>query len=607
MPRTKRASTAKGARLARKSWQLLHLDSARAITLAREALEVATRGVDLAGQAWARLAIGYHLLDFGTPQEAAHELGLARDLCQHLHDDAGRILAIAGLARCLWREGRFAESLEQVLPLRDEGLAVLQHGQRGVLLDTIAGCYSAQGHSDQAFAYMYQALRDSGPAHGRGYDAVLHCNLGHELLQIGDCHEALRQLNQGISRCLGIRNPRLLAVLLINRVICLTELDRAQEAMLDVMRVRSLPADAGGRGMLGAHFETLAITALRAGEHALGAELVQRAIDAPRASIADEHVELAIAQALLAGQRRQWLQALQALDGALHLVGADEADAAEGLSLRVRCQYFALRSELQEQLGDPAAALATLRVWQQLHTARAQMASRARYQAAALQTELLRLQHKLDEHEAQRRVTERARAELEAVNRELSRRIQEVQSLQEALRQQATHDALTGLFNRRYFNDTLPSVFGRAMRHQEPLAVAVIDLDHFKAVNDRHGHLAGDSLLAAFGRLMAEHCRHSDIACRYGGEEFCLLMPRTDAATAQRKVHALLAMWRDQVFTLNGHTVSGLSFSAGVADSRRAPIAAQLLLRAADEQLLQAKRMGRGRVMVEGEDAMLPF
>lgn len=607
MPRAAHATPAKGARLARKAWQLLHLDSSRAITLAREALDAATRSVDLAGQAWARLAIGYHLLYFGTPQEAAHELRLAHELGTHLKDDAARILAAAGLARCLWREGRFAESLEQVLPLRDEGLRVLQHEQRGVLLNTIAGCYSAQGRSEQAFAYMYQALRDSGPTHGRGYDAVLYCNLAHELLQLGDYHEALRHLDQGISRCHEIRNPRLLAVLLINRVICLTELDRAQEALLDVTRVRSLPPDASGRGALASHFETLAITALRAGDHDLGAELVQHALAAPREAIPDEHVELAIAQALLARQRQRSPDALAQLDRVLHLVGAAGTEAAEGLSLRVRCQYLLLRSELQEQLGDAAGALATMRLWQQLHTARAHLASRARYQAAALQTELLRLQHKLDEQSAQRRATERAHAELEAVNRELSRRIQEVQSLQDALRQQATHDALTGLYNRRHFNDALPSVFAQATRHAEPLAVAVIDLDHFKSINDRHGHLAGDSLLAAFGRLLAEHCRQSDIACRYGGEEFCLLMPRTDAATAQRKVHVLLQLWREQSFTFDGRCVSGLSFSAGVADSRRAPIAAQLLLRAADEQLLLAKRLGRGRVMVDGEDAMLPF
>ena len=99
---------------------------------------------------------------------------------------------------------------------------------------------------------------------GHGFDAVLYCNLAHELLQIGDYHEALRYLDQGISRCHHLNNPRLLSVLLINRVICLTELDRAQEAMLDVSRVRSLPSGAQGRGTVAMSFETMAIAALRA-------------------------------------------------------------------------------------------------------------------------------------------------------------------------------------------------------------------------------------------------------------------------------------------------------------------------------------------------------
>ncbi|HEU5295404.1 MAG TPA: tetratricopeptide repeat protein, partial [Burkholderiaceae bacterium] len=375
--------------MARKAWQLLHQDSTRSIELAREALQVAQAHDDVAGQAWARLAIGYHLLYFGTPADAALELTAAQSQFEALDDRAGHILAGTGLARCLWREGRFAASLEQVLPLREPGLQVLQHEQRGVLLNTIAGCYSAQGRSEQAFAYMYQALRDSGPTHGRGFDAVLYCNLAHELLQIGDYHEALRYLDQGISRCNELSNPGLLSVLLVNRIICLTELDRAQEAMLDVLRVRSLPTGPKGRGTMASHFETLAIAALRAGELQAGRELVGLAWAAPREEIPDDHVELAIAAALLDGQQGLWSEALQQLDRVLPLVGAEDADAAEGLSLRVRCMYFLLRSEIHEQLGDAAQSLAHMRIWQQLHVARAHLASRARYQAAALQTELV--------------------------------------------------------------------------------------------------------------------------------------------------------------------------------------------------------------------------
>ena len=93
-------------------------------------------------------------------------------------------------------------SIERVLPLRDEGLQVLKHEQRSVLLNIIAGCYSAQGRSEQAFAYMYEALRDSRPGRSHGYDAVLHCNLAHELLQLvlllGDTPHGVAP-----SRCIG--------------------------------------------------------------------------------------------------------------------------------------------------------------------------------------------------------------------------------------------------------------------------------------------------------------------------------------------------------------------------------------------------------------------
>jgi len=164
--------------------------------------------------------------------------------------------------------------------------------------------------------------------------------------------------------------------------------------------------------------------------------------------------------------------------------------------------------------------------------------------------------------------------------------------------QQATHDPLTGLFNRRHLNDALPTLFALAQRDGQTMALAIIDLDHFKRINDDHGHAAGDRLLAQFGELLSGECRRSDVACRYGGEEFCLLMPRTDTAGARRKVQALLRRWRAQVFELGGAKLQGLSFSAGVADTALAPVSPDALLKAADDLLLAAKREGRNRVGV---------
>ena len=584
-------------RLAQRAWTQLHIDSARAIALADRALAAALGSGDALAQAWARAARGFHLLYFARPRDAAPELRAAARIFEAQGNRAGLILARTGLARGIWREGRFAESLDAALALRDEGLQVLRNDQRGVLLNTIAGCYSALNESDQAFAYMYQALRDARPTRGHGFDAVLHCNLAHELLQLGDYHLALEHVDAGIARCDAMRNARLTSVLQINRIVCLTELGRATEALPDVARVLEIPSDASGRGTLSTHFETLAIAALHAGDAELGRSLVARARQVEREDIPDEHLEVAVATALLAQQDGDLAAAAVALDAVRELVDA----GSKGLSLRVQCRWHQTRSQIQEARGDAAAALQSLRAWQRLAEVRARIASRARYQAAALQTELLSLRHKLDEKEAQKRATERAHAELAAINTQLSRKVEEVQALQSALQQQATRDVLTGLFNRRHLNDTLPAMWAASQRDGRPLAVAIIDLDHFKQVNDELGHLAGDSVLAAFGHLLTAALRRSDVACRYGGEEFCVLMPATDTLAARRKVARLLERWRSEALLLGVRSGAGSSFSAGIADSLGSLPSAQALLKRADDELLRAKRTGRNQVCVASD------
>jgi diguanylate cyclase (GGDEF)-like protein len=268
-----------------------------------------------------------------------------------------------------------------------------------------------------------------------------------------------------------------------------------------------------------------------------------------------------------------------------------------GLSLRVRCLFHQALADTHERLGHASQALAAMREWQRCHLERVHQASRARYQAASLQTELRRLQQNLDEMEARRLATERARAELEAINQQLSQKINEVQTLQTELEQQATRDFLTGLFNRRHLNDVLPQMLALAQRDGQALAVAIIDLDHFKMVNDRHGHVAGDTLLATFGSLLNENSRQSDIAFRFGGEEFCLLMPRSDAQAAQRKVTSLLNAWRAKSFHFESGSLTNNTFSAGVADSIAEIDSMESLLKAADDRLLQAKRSGRNQVL----------
>jgi diguanylate cyclase (GGDEF)-like protein len=588
------AAASAASRLARKAWRLLYSDSPACIQAAEAAFERGLQRGDLGAMGWARLTRGFHLIWYGTPQEARAELDEAQRCLRSAGHRAGELLAQVGLVRCAWRDGDFDAALERVLPLRDEGLRLLAADERGMLLNTIAGCYSELGQSQQAFAYMYQALRQAG-ARSLGFDVVLYCNLAHELIQLGDYHQALSYLQEGLARNQRLHNPRLFSVLSINRIICLNSLDRPAEALPDLHALLRLPADRDGRGPTSAHFESLALAALRAGDLRLGEELVQRAMQALAGStVPDEQATLRVARAELAMAQGRWAEAAALLQ---------QHAPQSGESLRVRCLHYHALAAVHERLGQPALALQALRHWQRLHTERALQASGARYQAAALQTELLRMKQALQTLDARRRHTEKARAELESANRQLKSKIAEVEALQQALQQQATRDFLTGLFNRRHLDDVLPSMLAMAERDRQPLSVVIIDLDHFKAVNDQLGHAVGDRLLAGFGALLAAHNRKSDVACRYGGEEFCLLLPRTPAAAARRKTLALLRQWVQRCEAEIAPLPGAGSFSAGVADTSCAGGSAAALLEAADARLLQAKRAGRNRVLAHENPA----
>jgi diguanylate cyclase (GGDEF)-like protein len=571
-------------RLARRAWRTQYLDSNASLALAEAALERAAPG-DAQARAWALLARGFHRMRHAAPADARAELECACAAFEALAHRRGEILAQVGAARCDWLLGRFRESLAQVLALRDEGLAQLEPVERGILLNTIAGCHSALGDSAQAFAYMYQALREARAGREHGFHIVLYCNIAHELYLLGDYDSALAHLRDGLERCARLSNPRLTAVLLGNRIVCLTDLDRAADALPDIRVVLGLPAEA----TRGTTWETMALAARRAGDPALAAAALAQARAVPDDErMPDARVELAVVEAELEPTPAA---AVARLERALPL-------PAEGVSLRAQALLQQALADAHERAGRVADALGSLRAWQAVHLQRARRASQARYQAASLQTELLRLQRERDEIDARRRASERAKAELEAVNRRLSQKVQEVHSLTDELARRASHDALTGLFNRHHFNEVLPVLHALGQRGPQPLALAVIDLDRFKAINDRHGHGAGDAVLQAFGRLVARRLRKSDVACRWGGEEFCLLLPRTGAQAARRKLEALQREWRAQRFEFDGTELGGLTFSAGVADTAGVAGTAQRLVDVADACVLDAKRAGRQQIIV---------
>jgi diguanylate cyclase (GGDEF)-like protein len=170
-------------------------------------------------------------------------------------------------------------------------------------------------------------------------------------------------------------------------------------------------------------------------------------------------------------------------------------------------------------------------------------------------------------------------------------------NLRETLRQQAIRDPLTNLFNRRYMEESLEREVSRAARRESSLGVVMLDIDHFKQINDRFGHAAGDALLRSIGSILLSHTRGEDIACRYGGEEFTLIMPDSSLADTWRRAEQL----RDAVKRLSSQPSDAqfgvVTISAGVASFPQHGTAPDALLHAADQALYQAKSSGRDRVV----------
>ncbi|WP_019916578.1 diguanylate cyclase [Methyloversatilis discipulorum] len=168
--------------------------------------------------------------------------------------------------------------------------------------------------------------------------------------------------------------------------------------------------------------------------------------------------------------------------------------------------------------------------------------------------------------------------------------------LRETLRQQSVRDALTGLSNRRYLEESLARECARAQRKNLPVAVFMVDVDHFKQFNDRHGHEAGDAVLRTVGRLLRDHARDSDIAARYGGEEFTLVLPEADRDTALARAETLRTAIENLELSFHGNALGTLTISIGIALYPRHGHSPTDLMRAADQALYVAKRNGRNRV-----------
>lgn len=169
--------------------------------------------------------------------------------------------------------------------------------------------------------------------------------------------------------------------------------------------------------------------------------------------------------------------------------------------------------------------------------------------------------------------------------------------LQESLRSQSVRDPLTGLYNRRYLEESLEREVARAKRHVHPLSIMMLDLDHFKRFNDSYGHEAGDVLLGEFGAFLSRAIRHEDIACRYGGEEFTLVLPDADLTVAKKRAEFIRSQTQKLMIQYRRQTLEPVTISIGLAVFPENGDEGEVLIRSADAALYRAKHTGRDRVV----------
>jgi diguanylate cyclase (GGDEF)-like protein len=178
--------------------------------------------------------------------------------------------------------------------------------------------------------------------------------------------------------------------------------------------------------------------------------------------------------------------------------------------------------------------------------------------------------------------------------------------LRETLREQAIRDPLTGLYNRRYLEATLERELRRAARNRHPVGIIVLDIDHFKHYNDTYGHDAGDTVLRALGIFLLGSVRADDIVCRYGGEEFVLVLPSAPQAAALARAEQICRGVRALRVSHQERSLGPITVSLGITTMPEDELSFAAALARADAALYAAKRGGRDRAVLHSHEDATP-
>ncbi len=552
----------------------------------------APAGHDERTLAWAELTLGFHHLFFTSgPVEAREWLDRAGTRFIALGDRRGALLVDAGRARILIFEQQPVAAREMLEAMYADARRELGPRDFFWVINALCATYYYTDQIDEAIRYMYETLELLRTIEMSPQLVAVLSNLAAALITVADYAPARGLAQEAVELLANYSNPQLLLYARSNLAEAQLGTGDRDGALATVDAM--LAEFDGARVSPQNHYCGIAAEVYVLHGRVEDAERVTAlAAEIYAASPGGfNEVHLRWAEACVACAHDDDGRAVQALE-----VAAEAA--ARYKHVMTLCKANGALSERLAKLHRFEDAFYAQRRLFDANNQRLDNRASARYYLLRVEHELTSVRAERDRALRQRQESEVLNRQLEQLNAELSRKMREIEELQARLKREAVHDPLTQLFNRRYLDSAMPGLIGSAERWNTPLTLALVDLDYFKRVNDRHGHLAGDKVLRRIGKLFATSLRPSDIVSRWGGEEFCIVFPETDVAGAATALASLAAKLRMLEVEWGQEIIGGFTFSAALAAHGPHGRTLDELVDSADRSLYAAKGAGRDRVLI---------
>lgn len=566
------------------AWASQYTDPAHALNLATQSLNNSWQISYSRGIAYALLNKAFYEVRFSSQEQTAKTLKEAEAYFNDMDDARGSLLVRCGYGALLVAQLKYEEAkqtLENVLREVNHRLYPLD---AYFSLYRLGYIHFNLGDVQEGLRYYYRALALVQRERCQPLCCMALSDLGSAQMELSNYGEARELLEQAYAICKTL--PVSFSQLVIGNLASVHLEMGNPNAALDLVE-NDFPLCKGFFRPGEQAFLTIVAAQTYASLNRWGEawELAMQAL--PRAR-ADKHPEVINQCLWMMGVIQRGLQ--QPREAIKWLQEAEQGfETVKGVFYILHV-YRSLADAFAD-LSDFEPAYRYLEKFQRYYEETLGASSKAKYFT-------LQIQHELTQAEFERDYALQQQIKLETLNNELRRQVEEIETLQAALLDQAVRDPLTGLHNRRFLNEQFVPVLDQSQRTGHPVGIALLDIDYFKRVNDTYGHAVGDQVLVEMAQLLRSHSRSSDLAVRYGGEEFCLVFPVSSAVDTRTRLKKLLRLFHNISIPCGDATITGLTFSAGIVEFPTHGDTADALLHHADLALYSAKHQGRNRVVL---------